>query len=199
MLLLAFTDLQSAISFMKTKSLFVLLLLAYYYCINDAATVPHDLTLVPYAVGTEVVDACIQKIVQHDIFPYDQQLLRRIWFTESSINIDNGGLWQITPSHFRRTKERIDPMIHIEIMEIYDIDWNSIQWEDLVIPFYSALAARIFIRTVDGDLILSSDLNIQAEFWASTYTIGEDLKEFFIESVNFMSDTRGIEAYIVHA
>ncbi len=175
------------------KNFFVLFCLSTF-CIKQSVTVNHDLTLEPFAVGTEVVDACIQKIVQQDIFPYDQQLLQRIWFTESGFvysNLSYGGSWQISPFHFNQTNPPwIDFMIILKIKDVFGIDWNAIQFEDLTVPFYSALAARMFVHIAGGDLILSSDLDSQAKFWADEYTNKTYSKTFFIDSVNFMSEKR---------
>ena len=154
----------------------------------------HDATMIPGAEGTDVVDACIQKITQQNVFPYDQQLLRRILFAESGYidtNINVGGLWQLSPWRLAMTKLLISHELLEEIQLFYGIKWSSVEMEDLAAPFYSALAARIFIEVKKIDIPLSSDLEKQGEFWSTQYTTKLKTKKYFIDSVNFMSSRRG--------
>ena len=62
-----------------------------------------DLTREPETSGCEVVLACIDTILQTQIFPADKELLRRIAFVESKDGNDrntyragyHGGIWQV--------------------------------------------------------------------------------------------------------
>ena len=132
-----------------------------------------DRTLVPGASGAAVVRATVNKI--QDVFGDDHQFLRRIAFVESKDGTDkntyrpgyHGGIWQVdeigfqatqdTASH-SRLKER-----HKKINEEFGIKWPSVQWSDLRIPLYSAIAARLFLLNIPGDI--PCDIQGQANYW----------------------------------
>ena len=77
-----------------------------------------DQTLISFASGADVVDACIQKINQNGLFTYDEKLLERIAITESGYTYKNkkdGGIWQLTLEHFKETKDHISPYLEESI------------------------------------------------------------------------------------
>ena len=142
-----------------------------------------DLTLVPEENGANVVLACIAKIDVSRIFPRDdQQLIRRIAYTETENGLDpstysgssnNGGIWQLSEDRYIQTKDNTDSSVLQKIQEMFDIDWASTSWVDLRKPFFSALAARLYIElevaSVDS-FPFSTNIPLQSSFWINVYT-----------------------------
>ena len=58
-----------------------------------------------------------------------------------------------------------------EIQRHFGIDWQSVQWEDLRKPLYSALAARLILSnvTLTESIPLASDVAAQASYWRRHY------------------------------
>ena len=88
---------------------------AAFLCCAALLGVAHsqvDLTLVPEANGTVVVQACLAKITGANIFAADNQMLRRIAYVETRDGTDsdtytptnNGGIWQLSESKYMQTK-----------------------------------------------------------------------------------------------
>ena len=142
-----------------------------------------DLTLVSGNNGSAVVDACITKASA--VFTTDdQQMLRRIAYVETRYGNDrdtycgannNGGIWQLGESKYDITKNISDATLTPLIQKIYAefrINWTSTQWSDLRKPFYSALAARLYLQVIstNNPIPLSSDVNTQAKYWVTHYT-----------------------------
>ena len=143
-----------------------------------------DLTIISGQQGTNVVLACIGKIDSSRIFPRDdQQLIRRIAHVETNDGQDpstysdssnNGGIWQLGESKYMETKQAsVAATFRQKILEIFAIDWSVTTWADLRKPFYSALAARLYIEIkVDSnnDFPFSTDIASQSEFWKTEYS-----------------------------
>ena len=156
----------------------VLLLLAAIFDAVFSQSV--DLTLVPEANGTAVVQACISKLTTANIFSSDNLILRRIAFVETRDGTNpntyrenfHGGIWQLSESRFQQTKgsdSRLQTPIN-SIANEFDINWSTVQWIDLRRPLYSALAARLYLILVSTSIPLSVDLSGQASYWVNQYT-----------------------------
>lgn len=102
------------------------------------------LIMTPGEIGPEVVEACIRKMTDSDIFelPDDNGLMRRIAYVMSrdgkSMKSD-GGIWQITEFGFKDTKEdsahyRL-PSKWSRINRAFGIDWPAVKRRDLDKPF----------------------------------------------------------------
>ena len=139
-----------------------------------------DLTLVPEANGTAVVQACISKLTTAKIFSSDNLMLRRIAFVETrdGTNLNtyrenfHGGIWQLSESRFQQTNSS-DSRLQTPINSIaneFDITWSTVQWIDLRRPLYSAIAARLYMILVSTSIPLSVDLSGQASYWVNQYT-----------------------------
>ena len=140
-----------------------------------------DFTLVPGTAGSDIVRAVISKIDALGIFPTDNRFLRRIAFVESNDGSSNetyrenyhGGIWQVNEDLFNETQ---DTSMYPELVLLYDaidltfaIDWRLAMWEDLHKPFYSGLAARLFLSTIGEDIPSSSDYFGQGNYWMQHY------------------------------
>ena len=155
-----------------------------------------DNTLTPEAKGRDVVDAVVNKIRRSGIFPDDREFLRRIAYVESLFGQHrntyrtgyNGGIWQVDLVGFKLTQiNRVNhttekmKKIHEKILEKFEIDWMKVTWNDLRKPFYSGLAARIFLA--DKPDAIPDDLQDQAKYWKEQYNTaaGKGTVEHFIE------------------
>ena len=141
-----------------------------------------DLTLVPDQKGTNIVLACIAKISSSQIFSRDdQQLVRRIAYTETTDGLElitysgsnnNGGIWQLSESKYLETKS--DTTYFQEIEDTFKINWALTSWVDLRKPFFSALAARLYlelkVNDTSDDFHFSTDIPSQSNFWITMFT-----------------------------
>lgn len=183
---------------MSVSLLVVLVLISTVsHAVAEVPVVGYDSTLIKNSGGPDVVDACIQNMER--VFPYDQQLLLRIFTTESKllekyfeltsmhIGDNGGGLWQIPRSKFTKTQTNITVFLREEIAKTYKVDWLMVTWSNILIPFYSALAARLYIdQTLGGDMPLSSELTKQGQYWATRYTMAnreEQTSQYFVDTI----------------
>ena len=156
-----------------------------------------DLTRVPDSSGPAVVQATVAQIQESGIFPDDRQLLHRIAWVESKDGTDSrtyrrgyhGGIWQVDLVGFKDTQNTAShPGLSAKFLQIqqqFNIDWPSVQWEDLRKPLYSALAARLFLSNIPEPIPLASDVTGQASYWKMYYNTpaGAGTEEKFIEDV----------------
>ena len=146
-----------------------------------------DLTLQAGAGGTAVVKASIDKILASGIFTStsnDQQMLRRIAYVETrdgtnsttySDPNNHGGIWQLSNTKFTATKNVGNSAISSLIPNIdnkFGIIWNETQWSDLRKPFYSAIAARLYLEVIhsNASIPLASLVSSQGSYWENYYT-----------------------------
>ncbi len=144
-----------------------------------------DLTLTPGAGGSDVVRAVLSKIDASGIFTSDNRFLRRIAFAQTRDGLRNdtysdpayhGGIWGVEEVQFNRT---LDPTTYTQlnandtiarIEAIFGVDWlNDVAWEDLRKPFFSGLAARLFLATIPEEIPLSSEFLAQASYYRRNY------------------------------
>ena len=152
-----------------------------------------DMTVVEGAVGTNVVIATIAKIEAAQVFDSDRRFLRRIAYVETrdgesppaGEGDDYGGMWHVSRSDFERTQqdERLaDTRKEIE-QTFQEIEaWDTVKWEELNKPLWSALAARLVIRLAELnsmiDIPTSSDVKGQGVFWKNYYNEAGDVDRF---------------------
>ena len=148
-----------------------------------------------------VVDACIDKISASGIFTSnDQQMLRRIAYVEtrdgtnsstySDLNND-GGIWQLSSTKFTATKNTSNPAISSLIGNIsteYNIIWTSVQWSDLRKPFYSAIAARLYLEVITSSIPLASQVSSQGLYWVNYYTSSGGTQSDYVDAVNELGE-----------
>lgn len=162
-----------------------------------ASTQAIDTTREPGTRGTSVVLSVVFQIFDSEIFPFDNQLLRRIAFVETRDGTSrityrfgyHGGIWQVDEAVFEETKDNIShpelTVKHEQILAFFGIDWPSVVWEDLRKPLYSGLAARLFLCTIAPPIPLASDIENQAEYWKQFYDTpeGGGTVEMFVQDV----------------
>lgn len=167
-----------------------------------------DDTMADYAMGHEVTDAVIRKILRSNIFSEDYGFLFRMAYVESKFGTHSqtfkegyfGGIWQVDQWKLKKTQNlgnetlfSIILPIHEKIKNYFDIDWISVQWEDLLKPLYSGLAARFFIEinsTLHG-MKIPDNINRQANFWEMYYTFGHEFEQAakFRQESHILQDT----------
>ena len=177
-------------------------ILIFLATVADANTCPakQDLTLKQRTKGAEVVEAAIEKV--QEVIPDNTQFLRRIAYVES---IDgeqkdtyragyHGGIWQVDEIGFQDTQnttshpDLVAKFARIE--RVFGIYWITVTWEDLEKPFYSALAARLFLSNIEEAIPSSSEIEEQAEYWNTYYNTddGKGTVQDFIDRVNELND-----------
>ena len=153
-----------------------------------------DLTLVAEANGTIVVQACLAKITQANIFPSDNQMLRRIAHVETRDGSDSdtytptnsGGIWQLSQAKFTQTKgsnSQLTAPVN-GISTNFGITWSTTVWNDLRKPLYSALAARLYMLLISTSIPLANNVNGQASYWVNQYTSSSGTTSEFTTAVN---------------
>lgn len=177
---------------MKSLSLAALVVLAAVAFADDIYT--------PGAKGQAIVDAALTKLHGAAIFPDDKQFLRRIAYVESKFGTDpntyragyHGGIFQVDKIGFDDTQynraghQRSAALKkkHEAIKSKFGIDWLAIQWIDLRKPFYSAIAARLFIANKPA--AIPGTVEGQAHFWKTYYNTagGKGSEQKFIDDVH---------------
>jgi len=164
--------------------------------------VAYDATLVAETSGSQVVDACVGKIKSSRIFPQDYSFLRRIAYVESKDGTDqntyrsayHGGIWQVDKIGFESTQDTTShPALvgkHSQIQKHFDIEWTAVKWHDLRKPFYSALAARLFLSNKQG--AIPNTMEQQAQYWKNSYNSNDPNAAGSPEK--FMRDVRALES-----
>ena len=163
-----------------------------------------DLTLQPETNGTLVVQACLAKISQSSIFSTnDQQMLRRIAYVETHdrtdadtyTNTSNGEIWQLSETKYTATKNTgSNTQLQQQVQGIstsFGINWLTTQWVDLRKPFYSALAARLYMQVITVSIPLASDLSSQGTYWANYYTSSGGSQSQYVSAVNQLQSIEG--------
>ena len=138
------------------------------------------------ATGSEATLLSIGSVHQSGAFGDDNDLLRRIAFTETrdGTRADtyrdgyHGGIWAVDENVFMMTKDTIQnrrlPAKHQQIQLHYGIDWSTVPWTELRKPLYSALAARLVLYIAPEVIPPTDDLPAQGQFWASHYNTAGD-------------------------
>ena len=138
-----------------------------------------DLTLQPKESGHDVVSKVMSKIDASGIFKQDNSFLHRIAWSmtadgkapETYKKNYYGGIWQIDEANYELTKNTtkftglVD--LHEKIKLQFGIVWADTQWEDLLFPMYSGLAARLYVWTFPGDI--PATLTDQADYFVNYF------------------------------
>ena len=179
----------------------LLVLAAVFLPVSLGTTCVVDLTLQAESSGTVVVDTCIDKISASGIFTSnDQQMLRRIAYVEtrdgtnSSTYSDpnnDGGIWQLSSTKFTATKNTSNPAISSLIGNIsthFNITWATTQWSDLRKPFFSAIAARLYLEVITSSIPLASQVSSQGSYWVNYYTSSGGTQSDYVDAVNELGE-----------
>ena len=189
---------------METKTIILVIFLLILLSLLQVKSAV-DLTLQPEANGTLVVQACLAKISQSSIFSTnDQQMLRRIAYVETHdgadadtyTNTSNGGIWQLRETKYTATKNTgSNTQLQQQVQGIstsFGINWLTTQWVDLRKPFYSALAARLYMQVITASIPLASDVSSQGTYWANYYTSSGGNQSQYVSAVNQLQSIEGI-------
>ena len=189
---------------METKTIILVIFLLILLSLLQVKSAV-DLTLQPEANGTLVVKACLAKISQSSIFSTnDQQMLRRIAYVETHdgadadtyTNTSNGGIWQLSETKYTATKNTgSNTQLQQQVQGIstsFGINWLTTQWVDLRKPFYSALAARLYMQVITASIPLASDVSSQGTYWANYYTSFGGNQSQYVSAVNQLQSIEGI-------
>ena len=161
---------------------------------EEEEEIVHD----PRSKGPEVVDLCLKKL-KSDSFNMldDNDFMRRIAHVMSGFgnNIENnGGIWQLSLEAFEDTKAtnahlRL-PFKYKRIMEAFGIDWMAVKYKDLEKPFFSALAARLYLSNFPDLIPPAQRIDKQASYWKNYYMRGKGNVQTFVARVNELEQTR---------
>ena len=143
--------------------------------------------------GTDVVLLSIAYVQQAEIFTDNSKLLQRIAYVETQDGSDrgafnegrNGGIWAVREDTFTSTQSGTDPLLvrkREQIMVIFGINWEAVQWSELNKPLYSALAAQLVLFAAQDSIPSDSDEIAQAQFWKDNYNADGIVQDFIIAS-----------------
>lgn len=170
-----------------------------------------DYTLVAETNGSVIVQACIAKISQSNIFTTsDQQMIRRIAYAETrdgsnastySSATNHGGIWQVSESKYLATKNTdSNSQLQQQVQGIsssFGISWLNTQWSDLRKPFYSALAARLYMQVITASIPLASSISSQGTYWANYFTSSGRTQTDYSNAVTQLQAMEGTN-YCIH-
>ncbi|ESN97757.1 hypothetical protein HELRODRAFT_177819 [Helobdella robusta] len=156
-----------------------------------------DETLTARASGPVVVEAVCRKIESACVFPDDKMMLRRIAYVETNDGLDGGtyapgnfgGIWKLTKS--------LSSALYSSIYGAFKIDWKTVSYSELSKPFYSGLAARIFLSLLSNNLPRS--VIDQAIFWSQNYRTNGHLSTYMNKVNNLNTGCKNGIADIVLA
>ena len=151
-------EINTILSLVMTVGLFITIMVK-----SDAQS---DKTLSPGERGPDVVRAVISRIEAYGRFinfdsastsPLFMRVMAYVETRDGAIpdyDPNEGGLWNVTDTVFDRTQS--DPLLDEIIMQlrhlsspenyIRPVDWRSLNYSNLSIPFYSGLAVRLIIH-----------------------------------------------------
>ena len=144
-------------------------------CEENDATMEEDTT-----GGSEVVEAVLEKLNCLRVFSCDHMLMQRIAYVESEYGeIDgcSGGIWCLEEDAFNILSDHQDKLQDVTEL-IYDrsgisfFDDVTSYNESLNTPFYSGLAARLYLHYLEKSNVkvpLNGTIEMQAEFWIEHY------------------------------
>ena len=94
----------------------------------------------------------------------------------------------MTPTAFEdtmdtRAHKRL-PGKYQRILKAFNIDWKSVSYEDLDKPFYSALAARLYLSNYPEHIPPAHQIDNQAEYWKFKYMAGSGDIQYFKDKVH---------------
>ena len=148
-------------------------------------------------VGPAVVEECIEKL-RSPIFGMldDNDFMRRVAHVMSDCGRnmkEGGGIWQLSLTAFEDTKDTRAhyslPNKYQRIWEAYGIDWTTVKYDDLKMPFYSALAARLYLSNFSKHIPPSHQVSEQAEYWKFQYMRGRGDMKMFRDKVLELQNT----------
>ena len=141
-----------------------------------------DRILQPGANGTSVVLLTVAHLQQTTVFADDNRMLRRIAYVETRDGTrPSDNIWRVDQDALLRTQILEHPTLNVKqnlISQEFDIEWTSVELEDLKRPLYSAIAARLLLFIAPERLPDASDIEGQALFWKTHYSENGSVAEF---------------------
>ena len=181
---------------MCVRTVFTVVVVVVVMTAADHGRSAVDRTITTGEAGFDVVVATIDLLRQLDIFPDDNRLLRRISFAETRDGVDfetyragyDGGIWQVDEPIFLQTQNlqlhpELRPLVE-EIRQLTGLDWLALPWNELRRPFFSAMAAALFLSVVPEEIPGPGDVVGQARLWKMIYNSDpRNTEESFIAAV----------------
>jgi len=137
---------------------------------------PVDLALISGSGGREVVIRSVALIYQSGMFRRDAGFLRRLAHIQSADGLRvttnySGGIWRITRPHFIQTQRHTcrSDYFYEQIRKSFNIEWQQATYDQLDIPIYSALAARLYVEISCRAGVIPTSLPDQYDFWVENY------------------------------
>ena len=169
-----------------------------------------DRTILPGEGGYDVAVATIDLLRQLDIFPDDNRLLRRIAYAETRDGVDfatyrpgyDGGIWQVDEAVFLQTQNvtlfpGLVPLVE-RIQQLTGLDWLTLPWNELRRPFFSGMAAALYLSVLPVEMPGPGDVAGQASLWKTFYNSDPlDTEESFIDAVEEL-ESEGSHHYHPH-
>ena len=151
--------------------------------------VVNDSVLKSGRYGSDVVLLSVAYVQQAAIFADHTKLLQRIAYVETQDGSDreafnegmNGGIWAVREDAFKSTQTGSDTHLgrkREQIMLIFGINWEAVQWSELNKPLYSALAAQLVLFNAQDSIPSDSDVVAQANFWRENYNADGVVQDF---------------------
>ena len=132
--------------------------------------------------GTSVVLLSVADIEQSTVFPDDNGILRRIAYVETRDGTrDNNNIWALTEETLLLTQDSSLPTLNVKlnlVAQEFNIDWISVELDDLRRPLYSGIAACLLLFRAPEKIPDSNDIEGQADFWKRYYNTNGSLSEF---------------------
>ena len=168
-----------------------------------------DKTLIKGANGSDVVEAVLSKLdTLEEIFGPDHHFMRRLAYVETrdGTEQDEGGIWGVDAPKIQLIRETLnDPaslvyselngaLDHIAIKEHFQDVHSYLNVDQMNVPLYSGLAARLFLYYIQiresTSIPLAGELEEQANFWVTHYHRGADT-QYFLRSVTSLENITG--------
>ncbi|XP_069115230.1 uncharacterized protein [Argopecten irradians] len=161
----------------------------------------HDETIQAKSSGPAVVQAVSDRIRESCIFADDRLFIRRLAIAQSDDGTMSstyrsgyyGGIWQVDEDKFKLTKNCRNAAIRDEcniILSEFNITWPSVEWNDLVKPLYSGLAAALYLKLQGADPA-PGNLTSQALFWTSHFQPGQSDSNYITKVQQMETATEG--------
>ena len=132
--------------------------------------------------GTAAVLLTVAYIEQSSVFADDNGMLRRIAYAETRDGTRaHQNIWAVDQEALEQTQLSNHPTLNVKhnlIALELDIEWNTVELEDLQLPLYSAIAARLLLFLAPGRLPDSNDIEGQARFWKQYYNTNGSVSDF---------------------
>lgn len=172
------------------------LVIAMGMCVVQGIPPGVDRTILYEEAGFDVVVATIEQLRQLGVFPNNNRLLRRIAYAETRDGVDfttyrrgyDGGIWQVDEAIFLRTQNTSASAELLtllqNIQQITTLDWLQLPWNELRRPFFSGMAASIYLTLTPEAIPGPGDIEGQARYWKRHYNSDpEDTTEGFAKAV----------------